>query len=223
MKFLINLFKILNLLLKCKFIYTNPKTKKILVFDDESYPEIKDMMKKYDHKVLSVRKENVKHIYISLKVIILTICNYRGNLYSSYLISLIVIINPKIVFTFIDNSFKFSELSKRFRKINKNIKFVALQNGARYEPLEYEYLFNSGINKKNFNYSFYFPTLLSFGLYEKDLLKKKKISFNKISEILIKLLKKREFIKYREIKPNSYKTITKLSKYVRLKILSMSV
>ncbi len=180
LKYLFKLIKNLNFLLKYKFIWINPKPKEILVFDDESYLEIKDMIKKYDHNILVVRKENMKHLYISLKILILTIYYYRGNLFSSYLISLIIIFDPKVVFTFIDNSFKFSEITKRFKKINKNINFIALQNGARYEPLEYEYLFNSGINKKNLNYSFNLPILLSFGLYEKNLLKKKKINFDKI-------------------------------------------
>ena len=180
LKYLFKLIKNLNFLLKYKFIWINPKPKDVLVFDDESYLEIKDMINKYDHNILVVRKENIKHLYISLRILILTIYNYRGNLFSSYLVSLIIIFEPKVVFTFIDNSFKFSEITKRFKKINKNINFIALQNGARYEPLENEYLFNSGINKKNLNYLFNLPILLSFGLYEKKLLKKKKINFDKI-------------------------------------------
>ncbi len=179
-RYLINLFKNIKFLLNYNFVWHNPTSKKILVFDDVSYSEIKDMIKRYDHYVLAVRKENIKQIYISFKIIFLTIYYYRGNLFSSYLISLIMIVNPKIVFTFIDNSFKFMEIAKYFKKINRNIKFVALQNGARYEPLEYEYLFNSRINNKNLNYSFYLPILFSFGLYEKDLFKKKKVNFKKI-------------------------------------------
>ena len=81
-----------------------------------SYSEIKDMIGKYDHCVLAVRKENIKHIYISFKIIFLIICNFRGNLFSSYLISLIIIVNPKIVFTFIDNSFKIFGVNKTIRK-----------------------------------------------------------------------------------------------------------
>ena len=50
-----------------------------------------------------------------------------------------------------------------------------------------------------------------------------KIKFKDISEILINFLKKKEFVKYKEIKPNSIKSIENLSKYVRLKITSISV
>ena len=56
-----------------------------------------------------------------------------------------------------------------------------------------------------------------------DLYLKKKIKFTMISKTLINILKSKEFIKYRNIKPNSYQNIEKLNKYVRLKILSMSV
>ncbi len=51
----------------------------------------------------------------------------------------------------------------------------------------------------------------------------KKINFKQISEILLKILKKKDFLKYMKIRANSFKSIEKISKYVRLKILSMSV
>ena len=73
LKNLLKLIKNLNFFLKFKFIWINPKPKEILVFDDESYLEIKDMIKKYNHNILVVRKENIKHLYISLKILILTI------------------------------------------------------------------------------------------------------------------------------------------------------
>ena len=49
------------------------------------------------------------------------------------------------------------------------------------------------------------------------------IKFDDISKILIKLTKKKEFAKYKWILPNSIKSIENLSKYVRLKVTSMSV
>ena len=135
------LFKYINFLLKCKLIYKNPSKKDLLIFDDESYPQIRNLIKRYDHEVLIVRKENLKKIYYSFKILFLTLLNYKGNLFTSYIVSLIILYKPKVVFTFIDNSFKFSEIAKIFSNKNKNIKFIALQNGARYEPLEYQYLY----------------------------------------------------------------------------------
>ena len=172
----LKLFKYLSFLFKCKLVFKNPKKKDLLVFDDESYLQIKNLVKKYDHEVLVVRKENLDTVCISLKIILLTFYYYRGNLFTSYIISLIVLSKPKIVFTFIDNSFKFSEIAKSFKKIDKKIKFIALQNGARYEPLEYNYLYKKRFSKINNNNNFYLPLLLSFGLYEKDLYKKSKIN-----------------------------------------------
>ena len=172
----LKLFKYLSFLFKCKLVFKNPKKKDLLIFDDESYVQIKDLVKKYDHEVLVVRKKNLDTVFISLKIILLTFYYYRGNLFTSYIISLIVLSKPKIVFTFIDNSFKFSEIAKFFKKINKKIKFIALQNGTRYEPLEYNYLYKKGLSKINNNNNFYLPLLLSFGFYEKDLYKKNKIN-----------------------------------------------
>ena len=172
----LKLFKYLSFLFKCKLVFKNPKKKDLLVFDDESYLQIKNLVKKYDHEVLVVRKENLDTVCISLKIILLTFYYYRGNLFTSYIISLIVLSKPKIVFTFIDNSFKFSKIAKFFKKNNKKIKFIALQNGTRYEPLEYNHLYKKGFSKINNNNNFYLPLLLSFGLYEKDLYKKSKIN-----------------------------------------------
>ena len=52
---------------------------------------------------------------------------------------------------------------------------------------------------------------------------KKKISFLDISRLLLKVLNLNEFNKYSRIKPKNVKSILDLSKYVRLKINSMSV
>ena len=49
------------------------------------------------------------------------------------------------------------------------------------------------------------------------------IKFDDITRLLINFLKKKEFIKYKKITPNSIKSIENLSKYVRLKISSLSV
>jgi 1-deoxy-D-xylulose-5-phosphate reductoisomerase len=51
----------------------------------------------------------------------------------------------------------------------------------------------------------------------------KKIKFIDISNNLLKILNKKEFIKYKHIKPKNIHEINKLSNYVSLKINSMSV
>ena len=52
---------------------------------------------------------------------------------------------------------------------------------------------------------------------------KKKIRFIDISIMLLKILNKREFIEYMDIKPKNIADITKLSNYVSVKINSMSI
>ena len=51
----------------------------------------------------------------------------------------------------------------------------------------------------------------------------KKIMFNDISKLLLKFLKRKEFIKYKKIKPKNIEQIKNLSKYVSLKIDTLSV
>ena len=51
-----------------------------------------------------------------------------------------------------------------------------------------------------------------------DLFLKKKIMFNDISRLLLKIIKKPEFKKYRRIKPKNVEQIVQLSEYVSLKI-----
>jgi 1-deoxy-D-xylulose-5-phosphate reductoisomerase len=50
-----------------------------------------------------------------------------------------------------------------------------------------------------------------------------KIHFLDISKILLRILKNKEFVKYKSIKPKNIAEIIKLSKYVRLKICSIDI
>ena len=56
-----------------------------------------------------------------------------------------------------------------------------------------------------------------------NLFLKKKISFQKITKILIKILNNKEFITYKKKQPYSFDSIEKINNYVRLKISSISV
>lgn len=56
-----------------------------------------------------------------------------------------------------------------------------------------------------------------------DLFLKKSIQFNDISKFLLKIIKKKEFIKYKTIKPKEICQIMDLYKYVRLKTRSICV
>jgi len=56
-----------------------------------------------------------------------------------------------------------------------------------------------------------------------DLFLKDKIKFTDISKNLIKIIKFKEFLRYKKIKPKNIDQIVKLNNYVRLKIKSLSV
>lgn len=124
---IINSFKILFFV---KYNFNIPEGKKIVVFDDMSINELRHIIKNFDYFIMETRFERLKNLYITKKIIFSTFKNIKMGFFNSYLLSLIEQINPNLILTFIDNSHRFS----RFSKIKKNkYKFVAVQNGARYE------------------------------------------------------------------------------------------
>ena len=119
-----------------------PRNIKLLIFDGESVGELKNIIGNTKYFILETRINRIRKIYINKNIIFSIIKNFKkNNLINAYLLSVINEINPKVVFTFIDNSFKFSIFSKNE---NRRFQFVALQNGARYEHK----IFNQLIKKK---------------------------------------------------------------------------
>ena len=107
-----------------KFYFQNPGPHQLVIFDDESIFDLRHVINDFNYFVLKTRIENITEVYISPLIIFRLIKNYRGNLWTSYLITLIEIINPKVVLTFIDNSIKFHEVAKF---LEKKIIFCAIQ------------------------------------------------------------------------------------------------
>jgi surface carbohydrate biosynthesis protein len=122
-----NFFKIVFF---TKYRFNIPNNKEIVVFDDAGIDQLKPIIKNFNYFVLETRPERLKKIYITKKIIYSMLKNIKIGIFNSYLLSVIDQVNPQVVLTFIDNSYKFSV----FAKIRKNkYKFVAVQNGARYE------------------------------------------------------------------------------------------
>ena len=169
----------LKTLINAKYIFQDPKKNKLLIFDDTSLDDLEHVLKGMSYFVLETRIERIRKIYLNFKVILLVIKNFRGNLLSAYLMSLIEIVNPKIIFTFIDNSYKFSYFA---RNKHKNYHFVALQNGARYEQNTLKYLKEKKIYTMKY-YKFFIPTYLCFGQNEINDYKKNKIQVNKFIKV----------------------------------------
>ena len=181
--------------------FSSPPKNKIIVFDGESLTDLKYILENHKYFVLENRKYRINYIYCGPKFLLYYLLNFiklffkNRNLHTVYLYTLIKIINPKIIVTSIDNSFKFSDLAKLLKK---KIKFVAIQNANRFDYAVNDYLFMKKIIKKDLNKIFYnIPNLCCFGQDEIDNAKKYNLNiknFFKVGSIRIA-----NFFRYLEI------------------------
>ena len=86
---------------------------------------------------------------------------------------MIEIINPRVVLTFTDNSFRFFEASQ---ELGFKINFFAVQNGARYDFNKFKFRLNKGIIKEDFTKRYFIPNFFCFGDFEKQDYQKNKIN-----------------------------------------------
>ena len=123
------LFKFVKLLLKSKAFFKVQNKKNLVIFDDTSLETLKRyLLKDYDYFVIQNRVESINEFYLSPKILFITLKNYilyfskKIKIQDIYFLSFIEVLNPKVVFTFIDNSFQFSTIAKYTK--NKNIKSI---------------------------------------------------------------------------------------------------
>jgi len=171
------IFKILKTLIISKYQFTIPKNIEILIFGNKRLDECENIFKKRKFLVIESDFFSTRTFYLTPKLLINSIKFNRGNLYKSYVLSLISLIKPKIAFTFTDNSFLFSYLTKRLKD---KIHFIAVQNGSRYQIYEHKEMFKKKITKVDLNKNFFFSNYLSFGKIEQDDFKKHKIKVKNI-------------------------------------------
>jgi surface carbohydrate biosynthesis protein len=130
---------------KVKFL--NPKKSQVVIFDNTGSEVLEKMVvSDIDHAILHSRGEV---LYITPQILFGILNNMKylkamrqgdaghdlikslrklfGSLYRVYLLTCIQYIKPKVVMTFIDNSFPFQLISR----IYKDAQFIALQNGVR--------------------------------------------------------------------------------------------
>ena len=192
---------VLSFFFRVNFHFKNPPKKKLIIFDRESVSDISIILKKYDYFVLENRITNINNFYLNFKILTMIIRFYRGNFMSAYLKSIIHLVDPDHIVTFIDNSEKFFELAKYF---NKKITFSAIQNGARYEINENNYLYKKKNSLQNKNTNIFFDNYFCFSNFEEDLYKKNKIQVKKFIHIgstrLINYLEYRKNLKNKRIK-----------------------
>ena len=167
------LFKFVKLLLRSKIFFKIQNKKNLVIFDNTSLEALKKyLLKDYDYFVIQNRIESANEFYLSPKILFTILKNYilyfskKIQIQDIYFLSFIEVLNPKVVFTFIDNNFQFSTMAKYTK--NKNIKFIALQNGHRIQRQEQLFLFNKKLIKKNLNLDFFIPHYLCLGEFEKD-------------------------------------------------------
>lgn len=166
-KYLNIFYKILKR--KISIVLKSPHTSPIIVFDNTSIEDLKHITSRFDHFILEVRPQEIKKIYISFGIIYnfcFLFC-FRKNklsLTDLYFVSLIKIINPKIILTFIDNSSKFFKIAKT---LEKEIIFLAIQNSARYDFKVNKYKFLNQLISRDDNKNFYLPHYICFGGLEK--------------------------------------------------------
>jgi len=199
---LILLFK---LIIKAKFSFNSPKENDLVIFDNVSENELKKLIVNYKTFILRARSEHVNLIYLSPKILLRIFINiFKGNLWTVYLVSLIEIIKPKIVVTFIDNSLKFYDVA---RLLDHKIKFIAIQNAARYDLKESLTLYNLKKISKDINKKIYIPEFLCFGDYEKDLYKEVGGTVKKFSPIgSVRLANFLSYIKDKKNNSEKYKS-----------------
>ena len=173
MKLFIKFIKIIH---KLNFVFKLPDQKKILIFDDVSFTDLKFVLKDFDFYLLKIRYGSVEELIINPKIIVNSIFYYFKlktiNIWTAYLIALIEYVSPKVIITWSDNSLKFFEIAKI---LDGKINFFAIQNGARYDFNRYKHQYKMGIYKKDFSKDFFIPNFFCFGKYEIDDYKKKKI------------------------------------------------
>lgn len=113
---------------KIKFKLRFPNKKKILVYDNNSTNILARIIGK-NFNTLMTRYEEIylPILVLSLLINIFDTIKFK-NMYFNYLKTFILVSNPYVIITFVDNDTKFYRLKKTFKKK----KFIAIQNGYRF-------------------------------------------------------------------------------------------
>ncbi len=121
-----------QLIIKSKFVFSNPPPKKNILFDDEQLNVSEKIFIKKNYFILKSRIENINEIFITIKIISYILKNFfKNSIKVNYISALIIIIEPKNIITITDNSIDFFLQAKILK--NKKINFIAIQNAHRYD------------------------------------------------------------------------------------------
>ena len=117
-----------------------PNKADLLIYDAEGTEALIPFVKNYKYEIMSVRGES-----INIPCLIRALVNpafWMGDSLKAYMDAYISIVTPKVILTFIDNDFRFYEISNRF----PDIKTIFIQNGRRAELRDIFGQISSNIN-----------------------------------------------------------------------------
>ncbi len=166
-KKVLRIYSLTKLLLSKRISFTSPKKKEIVILDDVGSDNIIPLVKKYDFLILPVRKDRIKEINLSFPMLKLMVSKFFiTKLKNNYLTSIIQLIDPKLVVTFIDNSIEYYDAAKFF---NKKKNFLAIQNASRVNTL------HDNHQKPEMRNRIFHQEYAHFGDHEKKIYKRNKV------------------------------------------------
>jgi len=178
------IFKLILILRFVKFLDKKNISKELIILDEGIEDLQLNVLKNYKFFWIRTRYDKIKTLYVSTELIIVFLKNlislfFNKNIFLQeiYLLSLIETLNPKVVFTLIDNNFTFSKIAMHIN--NKKIKFIAMQGGARYIWRIHDYIYKKKLIKKNLNDNLFIPTYLCLGKFDIEDCIKYNIKINK--------------------------------------------
>ncbi|MDC1055129.1 1-deoxy-D-xylulose-5-phosphate reductoisomerase [Candidatus Pelagibacter ubique] len=118
------------------------------------------------------------------------------------------------------NSF-YSKYEKKIRTQKLNFNLLSKLNFTKVDTTKFPVV--KILKKMPHNDSLFETVIVSANDKLVDLFLKKKITFNQISTFLLKLIKMKEFIKFKKIKVKNIDEIIKLNSYVSLKINKLTI
>ena len=139
------------------FTFEKYPQKKIILFDNYTFSNLRDLLKNKDYITLDTSLNK-----LNLRIIIKLILKFKLKT-ANYFSEIIKEINPKLVLTIIDQNSNFWRLKKIVN--NNNIKFVIIQNGWREDPFVD---INNGYEDLSVDEAFVFNSFMG-DLYKKKL------------------------------------------------------
>ena len=80
-----NLLILIRLILKSKIQLKRLKKTDLIIFDEQSVFDLRNIIPNFNYFVLQTRSTNINKIYFNLEIFFKLIKNYNGNIFTAYL------------------------------------------------------------------------------------------------------------------------------------------